>query len=334
MVQIEELFRNELMEEMIGVIDKEQMDKLGNVITTLLSRYKVEERSTEVGFVDGTSENLRKRFIASLRLEGKSEETLRQYNMVIELFLNEVQKDITNITTNDIRFHLATYQATRKVCNATIDNRRRILSSFFSWLTKEEYIDKNPILRISKIKSEKEIKIPFSDNDLENLRDCASNTRNPQRDRALIEFLLSTGCRVSEVVSLELSSVDFLKCECIVHGKGNKNRKVYISERAMYHMKKYLTTRTKTSTYLFANRNGEKWSKQSIEKIIKTIAKEANVDNAHPHRFRRTFATNSLNKGMPVQHLQKILGHQSLDTTMIYCQVDEDLIKFEHKKVA
>ena len=334
MVQIEELFRNELMEGMIGVIDKEQMNKLGNVATTLLSRYKVEERCTEVGFVDCTNENLKKRFIASLRLEGKSEATLRQYNMVIGMFLDDTQKNVNEITTNDIRFHLATYQATRKVSNATIDNRRRILSSFFSWLTKEEYIDKNPILRIAKIKSEKEVKIPFSDDDLENMRICASNTRNNLRDRALIEFLLSTGCRVSEVVDLKMSNVDFRRYECIVHGKGNKNRKVYISDRAMNHLKRYLKYRKKESLYLFANRNGDQWSKQSIEKIIKTIAKDAKVDNAHPHRFRRTFATNSLNKGMPVQHLQKILGHQSLDTTMIYCQVDEDLIKFEHKKVS
>lgn len=300
MAQTEEIFRNELMQSMIGVIDGEQMQKLGNAIATLFMRFKVEAKCTEVGFVDNTSENLRKRFIASLRLEGKSETTLRQYEMVIRMFFDDIQKNVDDITTNDIRYHLAMYQSVRKVSNATIDNRRRILSSFFSWLTKEEYIDKNPILRISKIKSEVE----------------------------------STGCRVSEVVGLDLDNVDFRKGECIVHGKGNKDRKVYLTDVCLEYLNEYLSNRKVQSNVLFTNRNGERWSKQSIEKIIKTIAHMAEVKNAHPHRFRRTFATNALNRGMPVQHLQKILGHKSLDTTMIYCQVDDDLIKFEHKKVA
>ena len=330
----EEVFRSEIMQSMIGIIDKEQMDKLGNVLTTLFTRYKVDNRCTEVGFVDGTNDNLKKRFIASLRLEGKSEATLRQYEMVIRMFFDDVQKNVTDITTNDIRYHLAMYQSTRRVSNATIDNRRRILSSFFSWLTKEEYIDKNPILRISKIKSEVEVKIPFSHVDVEKMKVCASLTRNGKRDRALIEFLMSTGCRVSEVVELDLDNVDFRKGECIVHGKGNKDRKVYLTDVCIEYLKEYLTNRKKQSDILFTNRNGDRWSKQSIEKIIKTIAQMAEVKNAHPHRFRRTFATNALNRGMPVQHLQKILGHKSLDTTMIYCQVDDDLIKFEHKKVA
>lgn len=332
--QTEEIFRTELMQSMIGVIDSDQMQKLGNAIATLFMRFKVEAKCTEVGFVDNTSENLRKRFIASLRLEGKSEATLRQYEMVIRMFFDDVQKSIKDITTNDIRYHLAMYQSTRKVSNATIDNRRRILSSFFSWLTKEEYIDKNPILRISKIKSEVEVKIPFSHVDVEKMKVCASLTRNGKRNRALIEFLMSTGCRVSEVVGLDLDNVDFRKRECIVHGKGNKDRKVYLTDVCLEYLNEYLSNRKVQSNVLFTNRNGDRWSKQSIEKIIKTIAHMAEVKNAHPHRFRRTFATNALNRGMPVQHLQKILGHKSLDTTMIYCQVDDDLIKFEHKKVA
>ena len=139
---------------------------------------------------------------------------------------------------------------------------------------------------------------------------------------------------MSEVVGLDLDNVDFRRGECIVHGKGNKDRKVYLTDVCLEYLNEYLSSRKKNSEVLFTNRNGERWSKQSVEKIIKTIAHMAEVKNAHPHRFRRTFATNALNRGMPVQHLQKILGHKSLDTTMIYCQVDDDLIKFEHKKVA
>lgn len=332
--QTEELFRNELMQAMIGVIDSNQMQKLGNAIATLFTRFKIESKCTDVGFIESTNENLKKRFLASLRLEGKSEQTLNQYSIAIDMMFTDIEKNVIDITTNDIRYHLAKYQTTRKVKNVTVDNRRRNLSSFFSWLTKEEYIDKNPMLRIAKIKSEIEVKIPFSDNDLERLRVSASITRNGKRDRALIEFLMSTGCRVSEVVELDLTNVDFLKGECIVHGKGNKDRKVYISDKCMYYLNEYLTTRKFQSNILFTSKTGGRWSKQSIESIIRTIAQKAKVENAHPHRFRRTFATNALNRGMPVQHLQKILGHNSLDTTMIYCQIDDELIKFEHKKVA
>ena len=201
-------------------------------------------------------------------------------------------------------------------------------------MVREEYIDKSPMLKIKKIKSEIEVKPPFSDNELEKLRNAASKSRDYRRDRALIEFLLTTGCRVSEVIGIELKNINFLNGECIVHGKGNKERKVYISDKANYYLQEYIMNRKYPSDILFTNRFGNRWSKQSIEKIVKSIAKKAGVDNAHPHRFRRTFATNALNKGMAVQSLQKILGHQSLDTTMRYCTVDDDLIKLEHKKVA
>lgn len=331
---MDEMFREELMSEMFVYLDKSQMEVLGNVLTKMFTRYHVEKTTYEVDFYDNTNDNLKKRFIASLRLEGKSEKTLEQYSLAIDMLLADINKPIPKITTNDIRYHLATYQANRNIKNVTIDNRRRNLSAFFSWLLREEYIERNPMLKISKIKSEIEVKLPFSDNELERLRNAASMTRDYKRDRAVIEFMMSTGCRVSEIVGLNISDVDFLRGTCIVHGKGNKDRKVYISEKAMYYLQEYIMNRKYSSNILFTNRFGNRWSKQSIEKMVKTIASKANVDNAHPHRFRRTFATNALSKGMPVQHLQKILGHQSLDTTMIYCCVDDDTIKFEHSKVA
>ena len=162
----------------------------------------------------------------------------------------------------------------------------------------------------------------------------ASKSRDYRRDRALIEFLLTTGCRVSEVIGIELKNINFLNGECIVHGKGNKERKVYISDKANYYLQEYIMNRKYPSDILFINRFGNRWSKQSIEKIVKSIAKKAGVDNAHPHRFRRTFATNALNKGMSVQCLQNILGHQSLDVTMKYCTVDDDTARIEHRRVA
>lgn len=227
------------------------------------------------------------------------------------------------------------YQTTRNVEKATVDNRRRNLSAFFSWLAKEEIIIKSPMIRIAKIKSEVEVKLPFSDDDIEKMRCATMVTRNSKRDRALIEFMLTTGCRVSEIVNLDISHVNFLREEAIVKGKGNKERKVYISRTAMHYLQEYISDREiNADSPLFANKSGKRWSKQSIEKLIKSIAKKFEVDNAHPHRFRRTFATNALNKGMPVQCLQKILGHQSLDVTMRYCTVDDDTARIEHRRVA
>lgn len=264
-----------------------------------------------------------------------SEGTLEQYALAIDMLLADIGKRLPDIKTNDIRYHLAMYQTTRNVEKATVDNRRRNLSAFFSWLSKEEIIIKSPMIRIAKIKSEVEVKLPFSDDDIEKMRCATMVTRNSKRDRALIEFMLTTGCRVSEIVNLDISHVNFLREEAIVKGKGNKERKVYISRTAMHYLQEYISDREiNADSPLFANKSGKRWSKQSIEKLIKSIAKKVEVDNAHPHRFRRTFATNALNKGMPVQCLQKILGHQSLDVTMRYCTVDDDTARIEHRRVA
>ena len=334
MKDMNEIFRSELISEMQGILDNEQISYLGDTLMKMFTHFNVEQKSTEVGFCDNSNANLKKRFIASLRLEGKSEQTLDQYSLAIDMLYADIDKDVTIMTTNDIRYHLAIYQSTRKVSKRTVDNKRRNLSAYFSWLAREEFIDKNPMIRIAKIKTEKTVKLPFTDNDIEKLQDAVQYTNNPLRNRAIIEFLLTTGCRVSELLNLDINNVNFIKNECIVLGKGNKQRKVYISDKAMYHINEYLKTRKVNSDILFVNKNGKRMSKQAVEKILKVIAKYAGVSNVHPHRFRRTFATNALNKGMPVQHLQRILGHTSLDTTMIYCCVDEDEIKLEHKRIA
>lgn len=330
---MEEIMRAEIMDGMQGLISTEQMAILGNVLAKVMVKYNIQVKSNEVGFLDNSNEKLKNRFVASLRLEGKSEKTLEQYALAIDMLLKDVDKRITDITTNDIRYHLAIYQQSG-VKNSTVDNRRRNLSSLFSWLAREEFIEKNPMLRIGKIKSTMVVRKAFSDSEIEMLKNASIKTRNPKRDRALIEFLLSTGCRVSEVVNLNISDVDFMRGECVVHGKGNKDRKVYISDKALLYLRNYLSSRKDCSDVLFTNRLNDRWSKQSIEKIIRSIGDMACVSNAHPHRFRRTFATNALNKGMPVQCLQKILGHKSLDTTMVYCNVDDDTIRHEHKKIA
>lgn len=323
---MEERFRAELMEKLAD-LGREVTERINMAVTSLFARYNVEEKCTELTVLDDTNERLLQRYIATLRLEGKSEETLTQYHRSIQNFGDCAQKNMEDISTNDIRYYLAMYQ-NRGVAKSTLDNERRYLSAYFAWLTAEEYIVKNPMLRIKKIKQDKIQKKAFSESDIEKLREKANI-----KERALIEFLLSTGCRVSEVVRLDVQDVDFTKGECVVFGKGSKERTVYLSERAMHYLNIYLCNR-KESNVLFANRSGERWSKQSIEKCLKILGKHAEVTNVHPHRFRRTFATNALNRGMKLQNVQRILGHTSMDTTLIYCVLDEENVKMEHRQVA
>ena len=326
---MEERFRSELL---MGLVEfsKEVTEKVDRILTGLLQRYQITQKTTElIVYEEDTNILLMERYIASLRLEGKSEATLEQYKRAIEKLSESINKHFKDITTNDIRCHLARYQTIRKVCKATLDNERRYLSAFFRWLTVEEYIEKNPMLRIKKVKSEKKIKKAFSDLELEKMRGACRT----KREKALIEFFLSTGCRVSEVVGLDIDHIDFSKKECVVFGKGGKERTVYLSERCLYYLEEYLKSREEQGP-LFAGKKNQRWSKAAIEKCLKNMGKRAEVQNVHPHRFRRTFATNALNKGMPLQYVQRILGHTSMDTTLIYCVIDTENMKIEHKKVA
>ena len=244
--------------------------------------------------------------------------------------LDEIPKNIKDIKTNDIRYHLAHYQSTHKVSNATVNNKRKFLSAFFVWATKEEIIDRNPMLKINSIKEKYVTKKPFSDIELAKIRDVLKN----DREKALVEFLLSTGCRVSEVAGLKVEDVNFRDGECVVCGKGNKERTVYINNKAMYYLERYLPDKMDASRPLFLNGWGKSMAKGNIEQLMRDIGKRAGVSKVHPHRFRRTMATNAMKRGMPVQYIQVILGHSKLDTTMIYCIYDKEMVKAEYLKVA
>lgn len=324
-----EKFRNELLSGLVGILGQEKIDLVDRVLIKILNKYEITKKHNELIVYGDDNDKIRKQFIASMRLEGKSEKTLVQYNRAIMKMIEFISKPFTKIQTNDIRFYLSNYQATRGVSKRTLDNERRFLSAFFSWLTIEEIIQKNPMLRIKKVKQDKVIKKPFSDIEVEKLR---LNCKN-KKEKALVEFMLSTGCRVSEISNVDLNDVNFETGECIVFGKGNKERTVYISNKSMYYIKDYIESRKKSSTALFTGKFGKRLSKAAIENTVRMIGKRAGVLKVHPHRFRRTFATNALNKGMPIQHVQRLLGHKNMDTTMLYCQIDEDCIKMEHKRV-
>ena len=325
-----EQLRTEILSKVSEQLGNKAAEKIENAVTLILCKYEVKVKKCEVVKYDNSNMAIVKQYAASLKLEGKSDKTIYQYLLTIRIALNSIQKNIKEITTADIRKFLVEYQETKKISKSSLDNQRRYLSAFFSWLCAEEFIDKNPMLRIKKIKSDLTIKKPFSDVEIEKIRNSCRNIK----EKALVEFLLSTGCRVSEVAELTIDDIDFDKSEAIVYGKGAKERKVYISDKAMFYLKRYLDSRNGLNISLFLNRNNLGMTKQNIETLVHKLGKRAGVENTHPHRFRRTFATNAINKGMKVQNVQIILGHNSLDTTMKYCKIDEKNVKLEHRMVA
>lgn len=327
---MEEKFRVELLTMLGKSMSKELVSAVDMALTALFQKYDVSEACTDLAVCDDSNEKIINTYIASMRLEGRSEKTLKQYYDALTKLLDEIPKSIKDIRTNDIRYHLAHYQATHKVSNATVNNRRKFLSAFFVWATREEIVDKNPMLKINSIKEKYVTKKPFSDIELAKIRDALEDNR----EKALVEFLLSTGCRVSEVAGLKVGNIDFRTGECVVLGKGNKERTVYLNNKSMYYLERYLGGFVDAERPLFMNARGRGMTKQNIEELMRIIGKRAGVSKVHPHRFRRTMATNAMKRGMPVQYIQVILGHSKLDTTMIYCIYDKEVVKAEYLKVA
>lgn len=326
---MEEL-RQAVIQKMCEFLNEEQIEKLGNVLDVVLYSFEIKVKKEEIVVYDNSNIAKLKKFIATKRLEGLSEDTLMQYYRAVHNLFNEVGKPLEKINTDDIRYYLSMYQEKRKVRKVTLNNTRRYLSTFFNWCTDEDIISKNPMRRIKAIKQQKKIKEPFTDLEMEKIRNSADNTRN----RALIEFLYTTGCRVSEVVDVDLNDIDFVHNSLIVTGKGDKQREVYISDKAMYWLKIYINDRNNDNTALFTGKGNKRLKKAGIEAVVRKIGKIAGVEKVHPHRFRRTMATNLINKGMPVQEVQQILGHEKIDTTMIYCKVDKNNIQAGHRKYA
>ena len=328
---MEEQLRKELIMAAARVLGDNAANRLEMAFTIVLHKYKVETKSTDVVAYDNSNARILRNYVASLRLEGKSELTIDQYYRIINMFLRIIGKPVKQITTGDIRYYLARYMADRKVEKTTLDNQRRALSAFFSYLAAEEYVDRNPMLRIKRIKTDKRIKKPFTDMELEQLRNYTENIK----EKALMEFLLSTGCRVTEVARLHIQDIDFNKSEAIVYGKGDKERVVYISDRSMYYLRLYLEYRKEEqNTSVFLNRNHYGMTKHNIEVLFSKLGERAGIKKVHPHRFRRTFATNALKRGMSLQNLQKLMGHEKIETTMGYCDVAEIGIQMEFRKVA
>lgn len=281
---------------------------------------------------DDTSENQRKLdlFIAAKRTEGCSEKTLKYYRTTIETMLETIGKGIKHIDTDDLRSYLTEYQSRKQSSKVTIDNIRRILSSFFAWLEDEDYILKSPVRRIHKVRSASTVKETYSDEELELMRDNC----NELRDLAIIDMLASTGMRIGEMVLLNREDINFLERECVVFGKGSKERVVYFDARTKIHLQNYLQSREDDSNALFVSlkKPYNRMSIGGIESRLRKMGEKLHITKVHPHKFRRTLATMAIDKGMPIEQLQRLLGHQRVDTTLHYAMVKQSNVKIAHRK--
>lgn len=323
--------------ETISIITKDMSnflsDKQIKQVLVILDDYELIRRTNEYEKKKEKLENtnLIEKFISSKRLEGCSENTILYYKDTIDKLITFLEKPIKNINTDDLRKYLTTYREENKCSLITIDNMRRIFSSFFSWLEDEDYIVKSPARRIHKIKTAKIIKNVYSDENIEEMRDtCKDNIRN----LAIIELLISTGMRVGELVKLNKNDINFEERSCIVFGKGNKQREVYFDAKAKIHLEEYLKNRQDSNEALFVSYKEphQRLSISGIELIIRKIGKECNIEKAYPHKFRRTLATKAIDKGMPIEQVQKLLGHVKIETTMHYAIVNQNNVKISHRK--
>ncbi len=313
--------------DMLSYLNNAQVEKLKEVLLHTLWDYDI---SPSDGKTKEQEQDLLALFLAAKRIEGCSEKSLRYYQATTQAMLDGIGKPIKEIVTEDIRQYLTNYQRERHSSRVTIDNIRRILSSFFSWLEDEDYILKSPVRRIHKVKTVSNIKETYSDETLELMRDSCSE----MRDLAMIDLLASTGMRVGEMVLLNRDDVDFTERECVVFGKGDKERMVYFDARTKLHLQDYLESRSDDNPALIVSLKApfNRLSIGGVETRLRELGRQLGVHKVHPHKFRRTLATMAIDKGMPIEQLQQLLGHKRIDTTLQYAMVKQSNVKLAHRK--
>jgi len=317
----------DVVQAMLPYLNNAQTEKLQEALQHSLSNYKVVETEEKQAL---SEQNLVDLFLSAKRIEGCSEKSLKYYESTILALLDGVGKDVKHIGTEDIRCYLTDYQARKQSSKVTIDNIRRILSSFFSWLEDEDYILKSPVRRIHKVKTGTSIKETYTDEALELMRDNCTELR----DLAIIDMLASTGMRVGEMVLLNREDIDFNERECVVFGKGDKERIVYFDARTKIHLQNYLNSRDDDNPALFVSlqKPHNRLQISGIEVRLRQYGNRLGIPKVHPHKFRRTLATMAIDKGMPIEQLQQLLGHRRIDTTLQYAMVKQSNVKIAHRK--
>ena len=312
-----------VLNEMSEYLSIAQMKKLQEVIIKTFAE-------NEAVKTDIANDEFFRMFLAAKRIEGCSERTISYYQTTVKHLLSKTETSVRKITTEEMREYLSNYQKRNNCSNVTIDNVRRNISSFFSWLEEEDYILKSPMRRIHKIKTKTVVKSTISDEGIELLRDNCKE----KRDLAIIDLLYSTGIRVGELVNLNIDDIDLEGRECIVYGKGDKERRVYFDAKAKVHLKEYIETRKDDNKALFVTLDSphDRLKISGVEIRLRKLGRELNLERIHPHKFRRSMATRAIDKGMPIEQVQKILGHSQIDTTMKYAMVNQNNVKSAHQK--
>ena len=318
----------EIQRKMLPYLNNEQLMHLRDAMAETLEGATFTYDGSAIPVAEET--DAVEAFITAKRIEGCSEKTLSYYRKTIESLIAGVGKAVQQVATDDLRRYLINYQVQRRSSKVTIDNIRRILSSFFSWLEDEDYILKSPVRRIHKVKTGTNIKETYSDEALELMRDNCTELR----DLAMIDMLASTGMRVGEMVLLNREDIDFNERECVVFGKGDKERIVYFDARTKIHLQNYLNSRKDDNPALFVSLQSpyNRMNIGGIEVRLRQLGKRLGLNKVHPHKFRRTLATMAIDKGMPIEQLQQLLGHRRIDTTLQYAMVKQSNVKIAHRK--
>ena len=323
-------FIHSVLQELSKVLDSQQLDFVENTLEQKLLDLDIIEQVTNEELVNQENEELLTAFLSAKKIEGCSAKTIKYYKSTINHLFDEIGKTTAEITTNDIRSYLAYYQEKKQSSKVTIDNMRRIFSSFFSWLEDEDYIVKSPVRRIHKVRTDTLVKEVINDECMELLRDNCTEIR----DLAMIDLLASTGMRVGELVQMNIGDVDFQERQCKVFGKGNKEREVYFNARAKIHLQQYISQREDNNPALFVSFSSphKRLSISGVEVRLRTLGRRINLPKIHPHKFRRTLATMAIDKGMPIEQVQRLLGHVKIDTTLHYAMVNQNNVKIAHRR--
>ena len=321
---------NDIVSGIKDVLSDEQMKQVSSSIKDVLAKYEINKRTSNEERREKENTELLDTFLSAKKIEGCSDKTIHYYQSSIDKLLKGLSKCIKEICTNDIRRYLAEIQEENNLSKVTIDNLRRIFSSFFSWLEDEDYIAKSPVRRIHKVRTDTLVKEVLSDENIETLRDSC----NELRDLAMIDLLLSTGVRVGELVKMNRADIDFQERQCKVFGKGNKEREVYFNARTKIHLQRYLESRTDDNPALFVtlSKPHTRLTISGVEVRLRKMGKDVHIDKVHPHKFRRTLATMAIDRGMPIEQVQKLLGHVRIDTTLHYAMVNQQNVKIAHRK--
>ena len=322
---------SEISRKMLPYLDNAQMERLQDVLVHCLWGVQIQATDENIEPQPAeTNEDLLNMFISAKRVEGCSNKTLRYYETSLLRLFKEINIHVTHIRTDDLRNYLSDYQEKTDCSKSNIDNIRRIMSSFFTWLEDESYIIKSPVRRIHKIRSTQTVKETYTDESLETMRDQCGCIR----DLAMIDMLASTGMRVGELVRLNIKDIDFENRECIVFGKGSKERPVYFDARTKIHLKNYLAGRTDDNPALFVSLLSphKRLEISGVEVRLRKLGRRLGITKVHPHKFRRTLATRAIDKGMPIEQVQQLLGHAKIDTTMHYAMVSQNNVKISHRK--